>query len=267
MKYIPLAIVLCLSWIQPVSAANFATTVMDATFKLFHTDSTSTCLLVRGPEPTAAYFLVTTAHSFERMKGETAILVLRRQNDQGTFERVDHSIPIRKGEQVLWHRHKEQDVAVLHLTGELPTNVAAIPIDSLADAEKLTKQNVHICSPLFAFSYPERFEANGAGFPIARQGIFSSPPQLPIDTHPTFLADFTTFPGDSGGPVFIATANDAPLIVGIVVGQHLHNEKIESTYETRLVKHPFRLGIVLHSRYIQETLNSVPEWESVRPNK
>lgn len=254
MKHL-VAIALFLSVADSLHASDFATTVMDATFKLYNPASTSICFLMRVGESDAARYLVTAAHTLERMEGDTATLVLRRRKDDGTYERVDYTTAIRQAGTALWFRHKEHDVAVLELDAELPAKIAALPIECLADPDKLADAEVHICGQLFAFTYPERFDANNAGFPVGRQGIFSSPPRLPSDAYPTFLADFTTFPGDSGGPVFVAMKTGTPLVVGIVIKQYHHDEKIESIYESRLVKHPFRLGIVLHARYVHETLS------------
>jgi hypothetical protein len=242
--------------VRPTAAADFATEVMDATFKLFHPESTSTCFLLREGEAYSACYLVTTAHTLERAKGETATVVLRQRKPDGTFARLDHVTPIREGEKPLWTRHGKQDVAVLKLSGDLPVSVAALPVACLADEERIKAADVHICSRLFVLTYPERLEAHAAGLPIARQGIFASPPTLPSNVYPTFLADYTAFAGDSGGPVFIPTSGDAgPLVVGMVTGQYNHDEKIETRYEQRLIKHPLGLGIVVHARFIRETVD------------
>lgn len=237
-------------------AADFATTVVEATFKLFDPDSTSTCMLVRGETPGAGLYLVTTAHSLERTKGLKAIVVLREAKPDGSYERRDHSIPIRSGDKPLWLRHASQDVAVLRLEEPLPVPVTPLPFAMLADEARLKAAAVHVCSPLFVLTYPQRFEANGAGFPVARQGIFSSPPLLPMTTHPTFFADFITFAGDSGGPVFIDAGGDKPLVAGIVLAQHYHDEKLKSEYEERVIHHPLQIGAVLHARYVRETLEA-----------
>jgi len=237
-------------------ASDFATEVMDATFKFFDPDSTSTCFLVRREAPDTAYYLVTTAHTVERTHGKTAVLVLREPQPDGSYLRHDYTIPIRSGDKPLWVRHEKQDVAVLRLADPLPVAVAALPSSVFASGERLKAAGVHICSPLFVLTYPQRFEANGAGFPVARHGIFASPPLLPIPTHPTFLADFTTFAGDSGGPVFIEAADGHPLIAGIVLAQHYHEDKMKSEYEERTVRHPLGMGTILHAQYVRETLEA-----------
>ena len=250
-----IAVIVIFASSQFAVAVEPATQVMNATFKLFNPKATATSFLVRGKGEKAPIFLVTAAHTFEHMQGDSALLVLRKPKDDGTFTRLDHKVITRKDGKPLWVKHSKHDVAVLKLEGELPVKVTPLSLDHLADAKKLANAEVAICSKLFAFVYPERFEANRAGFPIARQGIFASPPLLPATAYPTFLADYTTFPGDSGGPVFISDKDNSPLIVGIALGYVHHDERIESVYEKRLVKHPFGLGIILHAKYVRETLD------------
>lgn len=237
-------------------AADFATEAVNATFKLFHPDSTATCFLVQGEAPDIALYLVTAAHAFERTKGETAIIVLRQPKDDGTFERQDHTIKIRREDKPLWVRHEKQDIAVLRLADPLPTAVVALPASAIANEARLAVEKVHMCSPLFVLTYPQRFEANGAGFPVARQGIFASPPLLPVKSYPTFLADFTTFAGDSGGPVFMAGADGHTVLVGIVLAQYRHDEQVTTEYEERTLHHPLGLGNVLHAQYIHDTIEA-----------
>ena len=262
MKKLIIVVAFLLSQIPSAAAGNFATEMMGATFKLFHPHSTSTCFLLRSDTSNLSYYLVTAAHALDKTTGQTATLVLRRELQDGTYARHDCEVQLRKDGQALWHRHKVHDVAVLKLAEPLPVAVPALPLTCLADRNQLKVADVHLCSHLFVLTYPERFEANAAGLPVARQGIFSSPPTLPSDVHPTFLADFTTFAGDSGGPVFLPTGdNETPLVVGVVLGRYQHDERIETKYEKRLIRHPFGLGIVLHARYIREVVDSIPASE------
>lgn len=259
MKTLLLGVLVWLLCAPLLAEDNFAERMMHSTFKLFNSASTSTCFVVAVSEPAEQRFLVTTAHTLETMQGENAVLVLRRPTGKGDYERVDFPIAIRRDGQDLWRRHKEQDVAALLLPDELPVELEAIPFEALADSERLRDADLHVCDRLYLFTYPERLESTSAGLPIARQGIFASPPTLASKMQPTFIADFTTFAGDSGGPVFVEAEvgeykPSKPLIVGVVVGQHQQEEKFESKYESRQVKRAMGLGIVLHAMFLREIL-------------
>ena len=235
-------------------ASDFATTMVEATYKLYHKNSTGTCFLVRRDDPDKALYLITAAHVLERTKGGTAIVVLRERGDDGACKRHDHTVPIRRDDKPLWVRHPKEDVAVLRLNDPPPVPAAALRLDDLADEARLEKAGLHPCSGLFVLTYPQRFEANEAGFSVARSGIIASHPLLPVERHPTFLADFTTFAGDSGGPVFVESAARRPLVLGIVLSQYRHDEKLTMEYEERTIHHPLGLGAALHSRFVRDTI-------------
>jgi hypothetical protein len=151
-------------------------------------------------------------------------------------------------------RHPKDDTAVLRLTEPLPVPVGTIPISAIADEARLTAAGLHICSPLFVLTYPKTFEANGAGFPVARQAIVASHPLAPIAQKHSFLADFTTFGGDSGGPAFVADAEGRLLVIGMVFAQFRHDEQVKSEYEERSIHYPLGLGEVLHAQFVRDTI-------------
>ena len=109
---------------------------------------------------------------------------------------------------------------------------------------------------LMALGFPRGLSANSAGFPILRSGRVASYPLAPAKVFPTFLLDFSVFPGNSGGPVFVnraanagpvVQASEAPsagpgFIAGLLTQQvELNNERLE-------------IGIVTHAKYIRETI-------------
>jgi hypothetical protein len=255
-------------------AADFATEVMVATFKLSVHSGAATCFLVRRKPPDQACYLVTAAHVMEEVKEQTAVLVLRAPKPDGTYERHDYTITIRSGDKPLWVRNKTEDVAVLRLTEPLPVPVTVLPESVLADEIQFQRSGVHICSPLFVLTYPAQLEANEAGFPIARSGIFASPPLVLMPDSisllskstnspgpATFLADFTTFSGDSGGPVFIKTAGGHALIVGIVLGRGFQDLKHEDEYGEQVARYPLGLGIILRAQCVRDTLDAAAKFD------
>jgi hypothetical protein len=256
MKQLLLAALFGIVSCEVSAAGDFATEVLDSTFKLFHAKSTGTCFFVRREEPDQCLYLVAAAHVLEHTKGDTAIVVLRERRTDGSYQRRDHTITIRREGKPLWVRHATEDTAVLRLGEPPPVPVSALPLAALADEARLTAAGLHICSSLFVLTYPQRMEANQAGFAVARQGIIASHPFLPIERHRTFLADFNTFAGDSGGPVFVAGTDGHPLLVGIVLGQFRHDERVTTEYEERTVHHPLGLGIVLHAQFIRDTIEA-----------
>jgi hypothetical protein len=236
------------------AAGDFATEMVDATYKLFNVDSTATSILVRREAPDQSYYLVTAAHVMEQIKGDSAIVVLRDRQADGSYQRRDHTVTIRRDGKPLWVRHASEDVAVLRLPEPPPGQVNALPLADIADEARLTAAELHICSPLYVLTYPQRFEANDAGFAIARQGIIASHPFLPVQRYHTYFANFTTFAGDSGGPVFVAGTNRQPLLIGMVLAQSRHDESITMEYEERTIHHPLELGTVLHAQFVRDTI-------------
>ena len=237
--------------------------VMHSTFKLFNPGSTATCLLVHQESAPDRPIIITAAHVFEKMKGETAIVVFRKKDKSGLYKRHDHQIKIRNKEKKLWMRHPDQDIAALRLE-EKPDDIPCPSISTitLADSKKLKEQGLTICDSVFVLCYPERTEANSAGFPVARHATIASFPLSPAKHYPSFMLDFNTFGGDSGGPVFVKDApGKTPLIIGIAVAQYRYDEAVKMLNEERSVHHPLGLSKVIHSQFILDTIALLPTEE------
>ena len=234
--------------------------VMESTFKLFNKDSTATCFLLHGKGAPGRVYLVTAAHVLEKATGEEALLVLRDARPDGTYVRRDVPLEIREGEKSLWTKHGEEDVAVLPL--DLPgAELPSLSVEVLAREEDLRKEGITVCSRAWMLGYPARMEANGAGFPIARNVSIASFPLAPVEPHRTFMADGSTFAGDSGGPVFAARARGKsagkPMILGMMVAQYRNDEKVRTLHEERLIRHRLSLGKVVQAEFIRQTVAAV----------
>ena len=235
---------------------------MLATFKIYNPESTATGFLFRDPSPNSSrtnVLLVTTSHTFAKAQGDHIILVCRAHDSQGAWHRIDHKVVIRSPTNVpLWTSHSTQDVAVLRCTLPSQAVFEALPLDALADAAALADNGVSIGTPLFFLGYPNRTEANSAAFPLLREGIVSGYPITPIQAYPTFLFSAHTFAGDSGAPVALRTAGNAPpLVIGIVITRIQQNDRLTSPEWDVNFKRDMGLGSILHSTYIRETIDNL----------
>ncbi len=241
--------------VREVGATDFATEMMEATFRLGEGDY-GTCFLVRREAPDTGVYLVTVGHAFDDNTDKTAVIALRARKPDGGYERHAYTFPIRQGDKPLWVRHKKEDLAVLRLPEPLPVPIAALPASALANESLLKASAVHLCSPLFVLAYPMGLEADASGLPIARQGIFASPPLLPLATHPSFLADYNSSKGDSGGPVFIEGANGHPLVVGIAYEQYYYDDELKGVYQQHRIRNPLSVVKILHAQFIRDTIEA-----------
>lgn len=244
---------LFLAAIAVVSAGEAENRVIAATHKLYHPDSTSTCYLVRAEEGAKPLCLVTTAHSLERIKGETALLVLRKKLEDGKYERLDHRIRVRDGEKPKWTKHPEEDVAVLVLEEPLPVPTGELPLATIGTAERMAAEGLDTFSPIHLLVYPQRFEANKSAFPVARRAMIAGHPFLPAPEN-RYLAEYETFAGDSGGPAFVVTKDSQPIIVGMALARFHHDEKVHSDLEDRTIRHPLGLGSMVYPDHIRDTI-------------
>jgi V8-like Glu-specific endopeptidase len=240
-----------------VSAAEYADAGVAATFKLFNHSSTATCVIVNAGK--TGNVLVTAAHVFEKMKGDTAIIVLRKPKKNGSYGRHDVTIPIRKDGNVLWQKFGNHDLAVmkLELKKEDAALIKPLPLAAVASAAEVDGGVIGTGDELRTIVYPHQFEANGAGFPVVRKAVVASHPVGPVKSHHTFLIDGTTFAGDSGGPV-IVNDRGKPKLVGIIQGQHWHNETVSvSSTEDRVKRYALHLAYVLHADFVRQAIEKL----------
>ncbi|MDP3116059.1 MAG: serine protease [Phenylobacterium sp.] len=197
--------------------------------------------------------LVTANHVLQRMPGVQARIGYRIANADGSWSYAPQKVDIRDADgNPRWTQHPKRDVAAITVTAPPEFAKAAIPKDWLAGDETFSTYAVGAGDQMMALGFPRGLSANPAGFPILRSGRVASFPLAPAAAFPTFLLDFTVFPGNSGGPVFMAEgvrrrpgggdSQEVQFIAGLLTQQvELNSERLE-------------IGIVTHARYIHETL-------------
>lgn len=196
--------------------------------------------------------LITAAHVLDRMPDVSARIGYRVQARDGVWRYDPQALRIRDGDHPLWVQHAGRDVAALVVQVPPAFARAAIPLAWLAEDDTFDKFALGPGDEMMVLGFPRGLSANTAGFPILRSGRVASYPLAPVTAYPTFLMDFSVFPGNSGGPVFMAEGarrrpgakdvEDVQFIAGIVTQQvELSGERLE-------------IGIVTHARYIRETI-------------
>jgi hypothetical protein len=262
---------------QAARADDFDTQLMEATFKIANERSTATCFLLTRPPPgqpnKLQFVLVTAGHVFENMTGNEATLFLRRQEGDGVYKKLPLQLKIRDQGKSLWTKHPSADIAALIVAPPPTAELPHIPVDLLASDAMLKRYGVHPGDALKCLGFPHRFEANDAGFPVLSSGPIASYPLRPVRRTKTFLLNFNTFEGDSGGPVYLSESHrlsderrqleSVNLILGLIVGQHNIDEEVKTLYETRKVRHRLGFAIVVHAAFVRETIDRLPVSERV----
>lgn len=254
---------------RPATAADdLSTQIVQCTFKLTNGKVNGTAFvlsrLVENASPQR--ILVTAAHAFEQMGGDEATLVARKLRADGTYEKFNVSVRLRQEGRQLWVRHPTQDAAVVPVSLPAELNVPELSADLLATDEMLKTYEIHPGDIIRCAGYPHarEFEANEAGFPVVRLGCIAGFPLLPTKVTRTFLFDFNTFEGDSGGAVYLddthryyggkAQEGRVRLILGLIHGQHFIDEQFTTVYQSGKTRHRMGLGIVVHASSIRETI-------------
>jgi hypothetical protein len=204
--------------------------------------------------------LVTANHVFDKMPGANARVGYRIANPDGSWSYSPQSLKIRDGQgHALWTHHPSRDVAAIAISAPDAFAKAAIPEDYLAADDTFAKYQVGAGDQMMTLGFPRGLAANSAGFPILRAGRVASYPIAPAKIFPTFLLDFSVFPGNSGGPVFMSgparhamDANgqggqDVEFIAGLLTQQvELNSERLD-------------IGIVTNARFIRETIGLIKD--------
>ncbi len=236
---------------------------LNATFRITNGKTSATSFLIYGPEApedgsSPLSLLVTAAHVFGEMSESECTVILRRRQEDGTYERQEAQVALRNGDQQLWVRHDEVDIAVVPF--ELPEDTAARPLfyEQLADASWSDHRRLRAGSDVLIPGYPAQLESNDAGWPVLRRGSVATHPLVPADSTPRMLVNATTFGGDSGAPVILLVDGD-PIVVGIVSGMIRQTNRANTPFEERVTHMPVALAITVQAPFIRTTVAKLLE--------
>ena len=213
-----------------------------------------TGFLIEDPTPDGRprTILVTAAHVFDKMPNATAKIGYRIQSADGVWRYDPRTLKIRDGDHPLWIKHGSRDIAAIEVEAPPEFAKAAIPLAWLAQDDTFNKYSLGPGDEMMALGFPKGLSANPAGFPILRSGRVASYPLAPASVFPTFLMDFSVFPGNSGGPVFMAQgARRRP---GSSESQEVQFVAGMLTQQVELSGERLEIGIVTHAKYIRETV-------------
>lgn len=253
------------------------TVLMENTFLIEQEKVLGTCFLVLRPftdEPKRGnYVLVTANHVLEEMKGDIAVIVMRKIDKNGKRTKYLHKVKIRDNGKQLWTQHSSEDVAVMYLG--IPKEVKpAITISSnlFSTDEILREFEIHPGDEVFCLGFPLGYFTS-EGYPILRSGKIASYPLTPTGDRRTFLIDFRVFGGNSGGPVYFYDSNriyknevnvgTIKFIMGIVNKQVVINETLQGMTLYQEIQHPLSLAVVTHANIIKETIELLPKRTSL----
>jgi len=230
---------------SPVAPA--AQQLVLATYKIAGEGSVATALALRSPD--GLTWLATSKHVLESMKGDRFTLVARRRDDSGVYFRKERKLPLRKDDKPLWTGSEKHDLAVIPV--KEPGKLFTLPLSCLADDAKLAAAKAGPGSTVRISCFPAQLESNGAGLPITRGGVVASFPLVPLARHPRILIDMTSFEGDSGGPVALASGHKGkPLIIGLISRRHFSEAKVKGEPPKR----PFQLAEAVPAIFLAELL-------------
>ena len=236
--------------------------IMQATFRLTDGRTSGTAWLVSVPTDGDQQLtvVVTAAHVFQNLNGETATLILRKKKDDGSFERLEHKFGIREKATMLWKQHPQYDIAAIKIVLPKEADVTPIPLKQLIEA-KSANTALPPAQRCLIPTFPAQMEGNRAGWPVLRNATVASFPNSPVNRHPQFILDFNAFGGDSGAPVVLNSENtnskQGLKIAGMILGQHRQTDRTITPNEERTVHTSLGLGIAVHTAFIRETIDQV----------
>ncbi len=260
------------NWLQAQERVDINIALMTSTYKIQGLNGTIGTAFILGKPvinvPNKYRFVLVTAdHVLRDMKGDSAIIFLRIENNNSTYTKTAQKFEIRKNGKQSWINHNSADVAALYIS--IPKNVAInlLTVGMLGTDDIYEKIEIHPGDEFFCLGYPLGRESNKYGFPIARKGILSSYPVIPSKVVGSFLLDIKIFKGNSGGPVYFSQsgrtyrgslhAETTQFIAGLVSKEALNITKVISPYKQSVEMQQLDLAEIVPAVFIKETIDKL----------
>lgn len=222
-------------------------------------------IMARRTKPNSdigVYVLITAKHVFEDIRGDEAIVLLRKRNADGDAVQLPITLKIRAKGKNLFTEHPTADVVAIDV--DVPTdsiiaqlNGQIASVDFLATNSFLKDIAIHPGDELLCLGYPFGRLANDAGYPILRAGKIASYPIIPLEKSSPLLYDFRVEPGNSGGPVYLEYL-DRPYQGKFSPFRKVTYQKIFGLVTKKADpignEDPY-LGVIVPSIYIKETID------------
>jgi S1-C subfamily serine protease len=209
----------------------------------------------------AAYVLVTATHVLTGIKGTSAILLLRKKNNNGTYMPIQFEIPIRDHSGTdLFLKHETADVSVMYVRLPKEVEVPLIGTNLIVDDKTIKDLEIHPGDELLCLGYPFGLTVNDWGFPILRSGIISSYPLTPASVVRFIGFDFRVYGGNSGGPVYFKYSSRT-YSSGTHLGETVHGiiGLVTQQVEDPNTKTPISLAHIVPGQFIRDVVDKLPE--------
>ncbi|MDD5197630.1 MAG: serine protease [Candidatus Gracilibacteria bacterium] len=219
-------------------------------------------------------YLVTNKHVVKNQTGELYVSIRKKD---GTFQKIK-LLTSENGKSLFFYHSKDAiDIAVTRFT-----NIGFIQEEQIyffqSDKNTYSKSllisnNIGEGDGVFVFGYPASLTGNSE-FPVVRQGIIAQIKPYYENSKTDYIIDAFTFPGNSGGPIFIkpeiysvgkTSINNESRLIGILKSYIPYRESLQSTQTGNILSiHETNSGLTLVEG-VDSIIETIEQCELINP--
>jgi hypothetical protein len=255
----------------PNSTTEINTNLMHATFEIIGPQTNAPGKISFGTvfflglplknDPLHSYnIMVTAGHVLDGISGDTATLMVRKRNGDGTYAAFPFQLKIRDNGTPLYLKHDSADVAVMYAALPPEAEPLLVPITYLVNDKTIEDIELHPGDEAFCLGFPLLASGPG-GFPILRGGRIASYPLTPAGVVKELYFDLLIYPGNSGGPVYFFYENRTYGGVTHLAQYHqgilgLVTQQVNSRIPEFADK-PLNFGVIVPAQFIREAIDKL----------